>query len=137
MPTIYDVAKAAGFSTKIVSRELNGEGPVGKATHEAVESALYDLDYVPSFAARKMRSHWSGLIGLITGAISLVPQPAGPTGLRDLFIVQGIQKALQERGMILLISDPSGEFGRVEQLLIYVGAEAPSYMSGDSRIRMR
>lgn len=149
MPTIYDVAKAAGVSTKTVSRVLNGEGPVGKATREAVEGAMSDLEYIPSFAARKMRSHKSGLIGLITGAISLVPQQAGSTGLPDVFIVQGIQKTLQERGMTLLISDTGGEFGRAEQLmrtfsahrvegLIYVAAyhqqvDLPS-MPGLSRV---
>ena len=50
------------------------------------------LGYVPSNAARMMRSNRSGLIGLITGAISQNPDPNEPHGLPDLYIVQGIQK---------------------------------------------
>jgi hypothetical protein len=36
MATIYDVARIAGVSPKTVSRVLNGDAPVGKATREAV-----------------------------------------------------------------------------------------------------
>ena len=54
MATIYDVAKVAGVSAKTVSRVLNGDGPVGRETREAVEAAMRDLGYVPSNAARMM-----------------------------------------------------------------------------------
>ena len=94
MATIYDVARAAGVSPKTVSRVLNGDAPVGKGTRDAVESAMSELGYVPSNAARMMRSSRSGLIGLITGAISLNPEPTDPHGLPDLFIVQGIQQTI-------------------------------------------
>lgn len=70
MATIYDVAKAAGVSPKTVSRVMNGDAPVNRATREAVEQAMLALNYVPSSAARTMRSQRSGLIGMITGAIS-------------------------------------------------------------------
>ncbi|WP_435312014.1 LacI family DNA-binding transcriptional regulator [Primorskyibacter sedentarius] len=105
MATIYDVAKKAGVSPKTVSRVLNGDAPVNKNTRAAVTRAISDLDYVPSQAARTMRSKKSGLIGLITGAISHAPEPAAPTGLPDLLIVQAIQKELASQGKILMIAD--------------------------------
>jgi len=57
MATIYDVAKAAGVSPKTVSRVLNGDAPVGTATRDAVNAAIASLGYVPSSAARMMRSN--------------------------------------------------------------------------------
>ncbi len=117
MATIYDVAKAAGVSPKTVSRVLNGDAPVGQKTRTAVEAAIAELGYVPSSAARTMRSNRSGLVGLITGAISLNPQQSELSGLPDLFIVQGVQKALEANGMTLLISDTGGRSERVPQLI--------------------
>ena len=73
---------------------LNGEAPVGRETREAVERAMANPGYVPSNAARMMRSNTSGQhIGPITGAISMSPEPTQSAGLPNLFIVHGIQKA--------------------------------------------
>lgn len=117
MATIYDVAKLAGVSPKTVSRVLNGDGPVGAKTLEAVKAAIATLRYVPSNAARMMRSNKSDLIGLITGAISLSSEATQPTGLPDLFIVQGIQSALADSGMTLMIADTGGRSDRVPHLI--------------------
>jgi LacI family transcriptional regulator len=117
MSTIYDVARAAGVSPKTVSRVLNGDAPVGPATREAVDKAIRDLGYVPSSAARTMRSNRSGLIGLITGAITLSQQGPEVSGLPEIFIVQGIQKALESSGMTLMISDTGGRAERVADLM--------------------
>lgn len=117
MSTIYDVAKAAQVSPKTVSRVLNGDAPVGKKTRQAVEKAMAELGYVPSSAARTMRSHRSGLIGLVTGAISLSPQDPSNSGLPDIFIVQGVQQGLNGSGKTLLISDTGGQSDRVPGLM--------------------
>ncbi len=117
MATIYDVAKAAGVSPKTVSRVLNSDAPVGKNTRDKVEAAMTSLGYVPSNAARMMRSNRSGLIGLITGAISQNPDPIEPHGLPDLFIVQGIQKAMAEAGKTLMIADTGGDPVQVPHLV--------------------
>ncbi len=98
MATIYDVARLAGVSPKTVSRVLNGDGPVGPDKREAVQAAMDALGYVPSNAARMMRSARSGLVGLITGAISMA-EGSKPTGLPELVIVQGIQQAFSRTQM--------------------------------------
>jgi LacI family transcriptional regulator len=118
MATIYDVAKAAGVSAKTVSRVLNGDGPVGPATRAAVEAAMADLGFVPSNAARMMRSNKSGLIGVITGAISTAKElTTRPAGLPDLFILQGIQQVISQSGMTLMIADTDGRSDRVAPLV--------------------
>ena len=118
MATIYDVAKAAGVSPKTVSRVLNGDGPVGRETRESVEAAIARMGYVPSNAARMMRSHKSGLIGVITGAISSAKElTTRPAGLPDLFILQGIQQVISDHGMTLMIADTAGRLDRVAPLV--------------------
>jgi len=106
--TIYDIARIAGVSAKTVSRVLNGDAPVGRETREGVQKAIAELGFVPSNAARMVRSNKAGLIGLIIGAISMLPEPTQPAGLPELFIVQGIQKALVGFRMTLMISDTGG-----------------------------
>ena len=99
MATIYDVAKLAGVSPKTVSRVLNADPAVGDATRKLVQDAMAQMRFVPSNAARMMRSNKSGLVGLITGAISGVTAPNQQNtaiGLPDLFIVQGIPHADQQ-----------------------------------------
>ena len=65
MATIYDVARRAGVSAKTVSRVLNNDAPVKPQTREAVQKAIAELGYIPSSAARMMRSNRSGLVGLM------------------------------------------------------------------------
>jgi LacI family transcriptional regulator len=117
MTTIYDVARAAGVSPKTVSRVMNGDAPVNVRTKEAVEAAMGRLGYVPSSAARAMRSQRTGLVGLVTGAISGPQAAGGATGLPDLQIVQGIQRTLSAAGLTVLISDTGGDAGRIPQLV--------------------
>ena len=90
--------EVAGVSPKTVSRVINGDAPVNARTREAVEAAMGELGYVPSSAARAMRSQRTGLVGLVTGAISGPQAEGGTSGLPDLQIVQGIQRVLAERG---------------------------------------
>ncbi len=117
MATIYDVARAAGVSAKTVSRVLNSDAPVRRETREAVEGAIARLGYVPLSAARMMRSNKSGLVGLITGAISNVIETTDPGGLPDLFILQGMQRVISQSGKTLMIADTDGRSDRVAPLI--------------------
>lgn len=117
MANIYDVAKAAGVSPKTVSRVLNRDAPVSDKTRRVVTEAMDALGYVPSHAARSMKSRRSGLIGLITGAISGAGELAAPAGLPELFIVRGAQAVIENSGKTLLISDTGGRPDRVPGLI--------------------
>ncbi len=117
MATIYDVARRAGVSPKTVSRVLNGDAPVSAQTRDAVRAAMAALQYVPSHAARSIKSRKSGLIGLITGAISTANDASSSAGLPEIVIVQGAQAVVQKSGKTLLISDTGGQQDRVPDLI--------------------
>lgn len=117
MATIYDVAREAGVSPKTVSRVLNDDAPVHPKTRARVEAAIAKLDFVRSHAARTMRSQRSGLIGIITGAISASPSAGEPAGLPDIQIVQGAQRIFAEESLTTLISDTGGRLDRVPELV--------------------
>lgn len=117
MTTIYDVAKSAGVSPKTVSRVLNGDGPVGPRTRQDVEDAISQLGYVPSSAARGLRSNRSGLVGVISGAVADANGEPQLSGLPELLIVQGVQDVLDATGRSLLLADTGGRRNRAPDLL--------------------
>ena len=117
LATIYDVAREAGVSPKTVSRVLNGDAPVHQNTRARVEAAIVKLDFIRSHAARTMRSQRSGLIGIITGAISSSPSYGEPAGLPDIQIVQGAQRIFAQENLTTLISDTGGRQERVPELV--------------------
>ena len=120
MATIYDVAAYAGVSSKTVSRVINGDAPVSDKTRSKVETAIAALGYIPSSAARIMRSHRSGLVGLITGAISRTGENTGGHGIPDMFLIKGIQQQIRAQGKILMIADidnKPGQPGQMEPLI--------------------
>jgi LacI family transcriptional regulator len=116
MATIYDVARSAGVSPKTVSRVLNSDAPVSEDTRRAVQSAMDRLGYVPSFAARSMRSNRSGLVGLISGAIGGTSANPDQSGLPEIFIFKGAQEVLQRTGKTLLIADTGGDPANIPML---------------------
>ncbi|MBR0555886.1 LacI family DNA-binding transcriptional regulator [Ciceribacter sp. L1K23] len=116
MTTIYDVADAAGVSPKTVSRVLNGDGPVNEKTRALVTETIRRLNYVPSQAARMMRLQKSGVVGVVTGAISGdATDIAG--GLPELYILQGVQRVLSAAGKIAMIADIGDDEDRVPALM--------------------
>jgi len=70
LPTIGDVAKRAGVSTVTVSRVLNAARNVNPATRQKVEQAIEELRYVPSVAARSLRSKRTYTLALLVSDIT-------------------------------------------------------------------
>lgn len=64
LPTIYDVAKAAGVSPATVSRVFNGQN-VSPAKIESVLKAAAEMSFVPNRTARNLRRRQSEVIALI------------------------------------------------------------------------
>ena len=117
MATIYDVAAYAGVSPKTVSRVINGDAPVSDKTRAKVETAIAALGYIPSSAARVMRSNRSDLVGLITGAISRTGECGGVHGLPDMFLIKGIQQKIREAGKTLMIADTDNRYEQIDPLV--------------------
>lgn len=89
MPTITDVAKRAGVSPVTVSRVINNYRNVSPATREKVERAIQELGYVPSVAARSLRSKRTRTLALV------LPDIANAFWTT---VARGIEDAAQSRG---------------------------------------
>ena len=84
------------MSTATVSRTLSGRGPVSDATRERVLRVAAALDYLPSAAARSLRTQRSLTIGV------LVPDLANPVFVPFL---RGVQHVAQRHGYVVLVVD--------------------------------
>lgn len=94
MPTISDVAKRAGVSPVTVSRVINRTGNVSPATREKVEQAIQDLGYVPSVAARSLRSKRTHALALVLPDI---------TNTFWTTVARGVEDAAQGRGYSVFV----------------------------------
>lgn len=75
--TIKDVARRAGVSFQTVSLVLNHPQKVARTTRETIETAMRDLDFVPSLAARSLRKKPSRSIACV---FAPAPEPAADGG---------------------------------------------------------
>ncbi len=69
MPSIKDVAQAAGVSTATVSRVLANKSRVNAETRKRVLEAIEQLNYRPNLIARSLRVQKSAKIGLVVSDI--------------------------------------------------------------------
>ena len=116
MATIYNVAAVAKVSIKTVSRVMNEESKVRPDTRERVLEAMKALDYSPSIAARTMVTQKTGLIGLITSAITSASKVPELAGLPSIDLVKGIQSGIESCGKTLMIADTGGVIEHAEKL---------------------
>jgi DNA-binding LacI/PurR family transcriptional regulator len=89
---IRDVARLAGVSHQTVSRVLNDQPKVARATRERVVDAIRQLDYRPSASARALTTGRSKTLGVITFAVT----DYGPAST-----LQSISQAAEEAGYFL------------------------------------
>lgn len=103
--TIKSVAQEAGVSITTVSLVLNNIETAGipPETRQRVLDAVKRLGYRRSASARQMRTHRSGLIGLITDIVATTPFAVE--------MIRGAQDIAWEKGKVLLIVNTGGERG--------------------------
>jgi LacI family transcriptional regulator len=65
MPTIKDIARAAGVSYTTVSHVLNNSRPVSAKVSQSVRDVAEALNYVPSDVARALRRRTTGTLGML------------------------------------------------------------------------
>jgi LacI family transcriptional regulator len=94
LATINDVAKRAGVSPVTVSRVINNARNVSPATQERVELAIQELGYVPSVAARSLRSKRTHTLALVLPDI---------TNAFWTTVARGVEDAAQSRGYSVLL----------------------------------
>ena len=96
VPSIRNVAQAAGVSTATVSRTLNRPSAVAEATRRAVFAAIRTTGYQVNEAARNFRRQRTGSI------VTLVPNLANPFFSQ---IFAGLAQVLTPAGYNLLVAD--------------------------------
>ncbi|MBZ0316876.1 MAG: LacI family transcriptional regulator [Anaerolineae bacterium] len=97
--TIVEVAQYAGVSTATVSRVINKTGPVSPEAAAKVYAAIEALNYRPNAAARGLASRRTNAIGLLIDEVN---------GEFFLPMLRGVENAVRQRGMDLLISATHG-----------------------------
>jgi DNA-binding LacI/PurR family transcriptional regulator len=108
-PTIKDVARLAGVSTKTVSNVINNNsGRYSGETRDRVLDAIKKLNYRPNRAAQYMRS---GVIGILAFAIPDIGNPYFSEIAREII------DAAKEQGYTVLIEHTAG-LAENERLLL-------------------
>lgn len=93
--TIKDIARAAGVSHATVSRALNGNTLIPEKTAVSIRNLAEKMGYMPSAAARGLKTHRSRVLGVI---VSRIDNPYFGE------VVQGIEDALQNKGYSIFIA---------------------------------
>lgn len=92
--TIYEVAKASGFSLATVSRVINKRGNVTDETRKKVEATIERLGYKPSGLARALATN-------ITTNIGIVIPSANYVYISNM--LHGITEVAKEKGFVLTL----------------------------------
>ncbi|MFE7844302.1 LacI family DNA-binding transcriptional regulator [Microbacterium sp. NPDC057407] len=114
LPTVEDVALAAGVSRQTVSNVINSPAIVRESTRERVEQAIADLGYRPHMAARRLRTQRSSTIG-----IHLDPYAGGISGVVLDRFVHALTERAGERGMRIQLyaaRTPTEEIAKMGEL---------------------
>jgi len=102
MPTIKDVAKAAGVSISTVSYALNGSEKVSEETRKKILTVAKELNYVPNNFAKGLKKSSNNLIAIV------VHETFGP--FYDS-LIKGIQDTAYLLGYDLIVFIENG-FGK-------------------------
>lgn len=111
LPTVDDVARAAGVSRQTVSNVLNAPDVVKAETRTRVEAAIAQLGYRPHEAARRLRTRQSSTIG-----IRFDPVGNGISGaVLDRYLHALVERAA-ERGMRVTLFTATDHADEIVQL---------------------
>ena len=133
VPTLLDVARAAGVSTASASRALARPEAVSDALRERVRYAAATLGYVPNPAARSLSTQRSGVMGIVAGS------RANPS---DMAACEAAQARLAAHGLGMLVAF-AGDRRQVEESarahaarnvdgIVFIGVDPPAVTGGHS-----
>ncbi len=100
-PSVYEVARHAGVSTATVSRVLAGYERVLPRTRDKVLTAVTELGYVPSGAARDLAARRTGVLGLCFPDLD---SDEGDAAYWYDEVIRGMERAARRGGYAMLIA---------------------------------
>jgi len=110
LPTVEDVARAAGVSRQTVSNVLNSPQIVKPDTMTRVKAAIAELGYRPHASARRLRTRKSSTIG-----VRLDPMTNGISGsLLDRFL-HALTEQAAERDLRIMLFTAQGPDGEIDE----------------------
>ncbi len=128
---IYDIAEKCGVSIATVSRVLNNNPNVSAATRAKIQAVIDEANYIPSELARKLGNN--GDAPAATGSIPAVGVLC--SRMQDPYygpVLAGLEAALTQRGLALLLADsgttPAEEEQALNKMLGY-GVSAIVYLN--------
>lgn len=115
VPTIYDIARAAGVSIGTASKALNDRGKLSQATRDRVREEVARLGFRPNDLARSLTRGHTFTVGLLT------TDPNGRIGRFAMPLLAGIEDALGAEQISVFLcngrGDPATEQRHIEVLL--------------------
>lgn len=124
LPTVEDVARAAGVSRQTVSNVLNSPHIVKAATRSRVQTAISDLGYRPNLSARRLRQQKSATI-----AIRLDPMRNGISGAVLDHFVHALTEQADSRAMRVLLFTAENPDHEIEQIRrLHEGADVDAFV---------
>jgi LacI family transcriptional regulator len=103
-PSVYEVARLAGVSTATVSRVLAGYERVLPRTRDKVLTAVTELGYVPSGAARDLAARRTGVLGLCFPDLDTEDTEDGDAAYWYDEVIRGMERAARRSGYAVLIA---------------------------------
>jgi len=103
MPTVREIAAAAGVSVATVSRTLQRPEMVSEQTRMRIHEVSRRLGYTPNAMARNLRTARTQLV------IALVPDISNPFFSE---VIRGIEQVAHENGYLILLGDTQGNPAR-------------------------
>jgi DNA-binding LacI/PurR family transcriptional regulator len=106
--TIKDIARLSAVSHSTVSRALRGNPLIAEGTAERIRQVARELGYLPSAAARSLKTNRTQVLGVILSSLD------------DPFfgeILQGIEEAAQDGGYSLFIAASQRDAQREEAIV--------------------
>jgi len=115
LPTLEDLARAAGVSRSTASRAINGGSRVSPEAQAAVDAAIVELGYTPNRAARSLVTRRAGSVALV------IPEPDARVMMDPYFaaVVTGVNHALRDTDLqlVLLMSRAGDDASRTLRYL--------------------
>lgn len=131
MPTIGDVARAAGVSRSTVSYALSGNRPISRETRERIDAAIATLGFTVNAGARALATSQTMVLGLL---LEFHDDEFPPAMLQYILAVSNAARELGYDILMVTDSDGPGAVQRITSSNMVDGVVLLDVTHDDSRL---